>query len=256
MNISLADLRHTYTLVAGELLSAAHAESYALRRVAPHGLTNYAAINDVIGDNIFLPDGTVLMRGPASGARTTILACVRTIKSSAGMFAAAGKWVEHEEFENACYKKFDNKDTAANPCMPPDKNAEFNPFAPNPVGFRWFKGITLFSSEVQKTPDCGVYLGIFKVLSAAGGFKVMVNEHNRIAIPMIFLTESQLSEDEMIWMHGVRTREDKFNIDLLEGKQPNRGWLGPEMSGEEGASFPEKLWWAIDEAKARLGDIE
>ena len=39
---------------------------------------------------------------------------------------------------------------------------------------------------------------------------------------------------------------------LLEGKQPNRGWLGPEMSGEEGATFPEKLWWAIDEAKARL----
>lgn len=24
------------------------------------------------------------------------------------------------------------------------------------------------------------------------------------------------------------------------------------MSGEEGATFPEKLWWAIDEAKARL----
>jgi len=44
-----------------------------------------------------------------------------------------------------------------------------------------------------------------------------------------------------------------FEIDLLEGKQPNRGWLGPEMSGEEGATFPEKLWWAIDEAKARMG---
>jgi len=24
------------------------------------------------------------------------------------------------------------------------------------------------------------------------------------------------------------------------------------MSGEEGATFPEKLWWAVDEAKARL----
>merc|ERR1719478_139242 len=69
---------------------------------------------------------------------------------------------------------------------------------------------------------------------------------------MIFLTESQLSDDDTFWMHGVRTREEKFGIDLLEGKQPNRGWLGPEMSGEEGATFPEKLWWAIDEAKARL----
>jgi len=53
-------------------------------------------------------------------------------------------------------------------------------------------------------------------------------------------------------MHGVRVRQDMFNIDLLEGEQPNRGWLGPEMSGEEGATFPQKLWWAIDEAKARL----
>ena len=82
---------------------------------------------------------------------------------------------------------------------------------------------------------------------------------------------------------GVRIRETR-KIDLLEGKKPNRGWLGPEMSGEEvsaataeestaeestavagsmpihrwrssatqGATFPEKLWWAIDEAKARL----
>ena len=210
-------------------------------------------LRELLGDQDlgFVYDSPICMTA-ASGARTTILACVRTIKSSAGMFAAAGKWVEHEEFENACYKKFDNKDTAANPCMPPDKNAEFNPFAPNPVGFRWFKGITLFSSEVQKTPDCGVYLGIFKVLSAAGGFKVMVNEHNRISIPLIFLTETQLDEKDTMWMHGVRTREEAFNIDLLEGKQPNRGWLGPEMSGEEGATFPEKLWWAIDEAKARL----
>merc|ERR1719198_516969 len=69
---------------------------------------------------------------------------------------------------------------------------------------------------------------------------------------MIFLTETQLGEEDTKWMHGVRIREEKFKIDLLEGKQPNRGWLGPEMSGEEGATFPEKLWWAIDEAKARL----
>merc|ERR1719231_644121 len=69
---------------------------------------------------------------------------------------------------------------------------------------------------------------------------------------MIFLTETQLVDEDRTWMHGVRVREDMFGIDLLEGKQPNRGWLGPEMSGEEGATFPEKLWWAVDEAKARL----
>merc|ERR1719240_1141793 len=69
---------------------------------------------------------------------------------------------------------------------------------------------------------------------------------------MIFLTETQLDGNDKQWMHGVRIREEMFGIDLLEGKQPNRGWLGPEMSGEEGATFPEKLWWAVDEAKARL----
>ena len=56
----------------------------------------------------------------------------------------------------------------------------------------------------------------------------------------------------MNWLQGVRTRESK-GIDLLEGKKPNLGWLGPEMSGEEGATFKEKLWWAIDEGKVRLG---
>jgi len=187
----------------------------------------------------------------ASGAKTTLIVCVKKLE---GQKAVPGfKYVQHEEFENACYKAFDNKDTDGSPCAPPDKNEEYNPFAANPVGFRWFKGVTLFTKEVLKIPDKGVYLGIFKVLSAAGGFKVMVNEHNRISIPLIFLTESQLSEDDTFWMHGVRTREEKFGIDLLEGKQPNRGWLGPEMTGEEGATFPEKLWWAIDEAKTRLG---
>jgi len=53
-------------------------------------------------------------------------------------------------------------------------------------------------------------------------------------------------------MHGVRVRWSR-GIKLLEGQKPNRGWLGPEMSGEDGATLPEKLWWAIDEAKARLG---
>jgi len=112
--------------------------------------------------------------------------------------------------------------------------------------------VTLFTQEVLKAPDKGVYLGIFKVCSTTDGFKIMVNEHNRISIPMIFLTETQLNAADTKWMHGVRIREDMFKIDLLEGKQPNRGWLGPEMSGEEGATFPEKLWWAIDEAKSRL----
>merc|ERR1719453_2235238 len=70
---------------------------------------------------------------------------------------------------------------------------------------------------------------------------------------MIFLTENQLDDDEKFWMHGVRIRQEKFGIDLLEGKKPNMGWLGPEMSGEEGATFPEKLYWAVDEAKSRLG---
>ena len=104
---------------------------------------------------------------------------------------------------------------------------------------------------MNATPEKGVYLGILKVLSSTDGFKIMVNEHNRIMIPLIFISCSQLSGDELTWMSGVRVRESR-GIDLLEGKKPNRGWLGPEMSGEEGATFPEKLWWAIDEAKARL----
>jgi len=188
------------------------------------------------------------------GAKTTLLVCVRYCKDGAKPAAAlaGGKWTGHEDFENACYKRFDAKDTVGSPCMPPDKNAEFNPFAANPVGFRWFKGITLYTKEVLKAPDTGVYLGVFKVLSVPGSFQVMVNEHNRTNIPMIFLTETQLSDDDKFWMHGVRCREDHFQIDLLEGKKPNQGWLGPEMSGEEGATFPEKLWWAIDEAKARM----
>merc|ERR1719217_312862 len=173
----------------------------------------------------------------ATGARTTLICAVKSMPAKKDY--AGCSWVDHE-------------DTVANPCAPPPKNQEFNPFAPNPVGYRWFKGITLFTKEVSKIPEKGVYLGIFKVLSASGGFKVMVNEHNRIMIPLIFLTETQLNDEDKTWMHGVRTREEMFKIDLLEGKQPNRGWLGPEMSGEEGATFPEKLWWAIDEAKARL----
>ena len=98
---------------------------------------------------------------------------------------------------------------------------------------------------MSKIPDKGVYLAVFKVCSTPTGFKIMVNEHNRIMIPIIFISCTQLPADELKWMQGVRVRESK-GIDLLEGKKPNRGWLGPEMSGEEGATFPEKLWWAID----------
>jgi len=191
-----------------------------------------------------------IMQVDANGFQSIILPCVRLLKKSGGQLMP-GKWVVHEEFENEHYKKFANIDTDASPFKAPDSSAEFNPFAANPVGKRWFKGVTLFTKEVTKLPDKGVYLGVFKVYSSTSGFMIMVNEHNRITIPMIFLTENQLSEEEKIWMHGVRIRE-QYGIDLLEGKQPNRGWLGPEMSGEEGANFPEKLWWAIDEACARL----
>jgi len=160
-------------------------------------------------------------------------------------------WVDFEVFENANLKAFCGVDTDANPCKAPNKNEEFNPFAANPVGSRWFKGVTLYTAQVSKTPDKGVYLGIMKVLSGTTGFSIMVNEHNRINIPLIFLTCTQLTPEELTWLAGVRIRQNR-GIDLLEGKKPNRGWLGPEMSGEEGATFPEKLWWAIDEAKARL----
>jgi len=185
-----------------------------------------------------------------SGAPFIVILVVKKMKAEVAVPGL--KYVAHEDFENAMYKACDGKDTDADPCMPPKKGEEFNPFAANPVHHRWFKGVTLYIKEVLKVPDKGVYLGIFKVCSTTDGFKIMVNEHARIMIPMIFLTESQLTPEESKWMHGVRIREDQFKIDLLEGKQPNRGWLGPEMSGEEGATFPEKLWWAIDEAKARL----
>jgi len=174
-----------------------------------------------------------------------MVVAVKRLKTEVS-FGEGFEWVVHDDFEKANISQY------AGATFEADKGGEFNPFAPNPVGPRWFKGVRLFTKEVGKIPDKGVYLGIFKVLSSTDGFKVMVNEHNRIGIPMIFLTESQLDANDEFWMKGVRCREEQFQIDLLEGKQPNRGWLGPEMSGEEGATFPEKLWWAIDEAKARL----
>jgi len=185
----------------------------------------------------------------------TMICCVRSLPAQQ-KFGSFNTWKVFEDFENVSYPKhlgISDKNTA------PDKNAEFDPFAANPVGHRWLKGITLYSAQVNRQPDKGVYLGIFKVLSTPTGFKVMVNEHNRIMIPITFLTENQMGPDELKWLNGVRVRKDKGeaghkddDMCLLSGKAPNRGWLGPEMSGEDGATLPEKLWWACDEAKARL----
>ena len=55
---------------------------------------------------------------------------------------------------------------------------EFDPFAPDPVGFRWFKGVTLFTAAVSRIPDRGVYLAVFKVCSTPTGFKIMVSGRN------------------------------------------------------------------------------
>jgi guanine nucleotide-binding protein subunit alpha len=185
-------------------------------------------------------------------SNTTIIPVVRLLPSKDAVpVKGPWGWVTHETFEDAHLKQFAGVDTAAKPCKAPDKNAEFNPFAANPVGDRWFKGVTLFTAQINRIPDKGVYLGVMKIVSTTGGFKIMVNEHNRIMIPLIFLTCTQLPPDELKWMQGVRIRQNK-KIDLLEGKKPNMGWLGPEMSGEEGATFAEKMWWAIDEGKSRL----
>jgi hypothetical protein len=187
-----------------------------------------------------------------TSSKHTLLVCVKKLTEStmSGPWGLGfkGTWVVHEEMENPHYQAYEGAVEKVDNVQV----GEFNPFAPNPVGFRWFKGVYLFQEQCAKIPDKGVYLGIFKVVSTPFGFKIMVNEHNRIMIPIIFLTESQLDEDEKLWMHGVRIREN-FGIDLLEGGKPNLGWLGPEMSGEEGATFKEKLSWAVGEAKSRMG---
>jgi len=197
------------------------------------------------GDLGFVYDAPVFLESK----KITLVVCVLNRESSEAP-APKFKWAStHEEFENLHYPEFDGR--LKGDCKAPDKNEEFNPFAANPVGARWFKGVTLFTAAVSAIPDKGVYLGLLRVCSSSSGFQIMVNEHNRIMIPMIFLTCTQLTPDELKWMQGVRVRWSK-GVKLLEGQKPNRGWLGPEMSGEEGATFPEKLWWAIDEAKARL----
>ena len=187
--------------------------------------------------------------------KLTLILCLRKLPKAEALPGApkmSMEWRVHEEFEDATYLKYSGRDTAAAPCKPPPKDKEFNPFAANPVRFRWFKGAVLFNSQVEKIPQRGVYLGILRVVSTTSGFKVMVNEHNRVMIPHIFLTSHQLTEEERTWMHGVRVRWER-GTPLLEGATPNRGWLGPEVTGEDGATFREKLWWAIGEAKERLG---
>ena len=129
--------------------------------------------------------------GPLKGSRHTLLVCVRRCDAPdlIGPFGCGfkGAWVEHEAFENAHYHAFAGEDTLARPVPPPTKGEEFDPFAPNPVGFRWFKGVTLFTAAVSRIPDRGVYLAVFKVCSTPTGFKIMVNEHNRVMIPIIYV---------------------------------------------------------------------
>ena len=72
-----------------------------------------------------------------------------------------------------------------------------------------------------------MYLGISKVVSTTEGLKIMVvNEHNRIMIPTIFISESQLGTEEVNWLQGVRTRESK-GIDLLEEKSRTSAGSAP-----------------------------
>ena len=70
-----------------------------------------------------------------SGHKTTVILLVKRCRQKPA--APAGyMWVQHEAFENACYKEFAGVDTDKKPCEPPPKNVEFNPFAPNPTGHR------------------------------------------------------------------------------------------------------------------------
>lgn len=204
------------------------------------------------GDLGFLYDQPIVL-GEKNPITVILAVNLKPDSSYAGPYGLGfkGSWVVHEDFENPHYKRFCGVDTDANPVKAPAKGEEFDPFAANPVDFRWFKGVGLFTKAVTNIPDKGLYLGVFTVVSTPTGFKIMVNEHNRIMIPTLFVSENQLNDDEQKWMHGVRIRENA-GIDLLEGGKKNMGWLGPEMSGEEGATFKEKLDWAVGEQKARF----
>ena len=86
----------------------------------------------------------------------------------------------------------------------PKKGEEFDPFAPNPVGFRWFKGVTLFTAAVSRIPDRGVYLAVFKVCSTPTGFKIMVNEHNRVMIPIMSRLMNEPGRYRFAYLRALR----------------------------------------------------
>ena len=99
---------------------------------------------------------------------------VRKLDASGECAAPGTAWVDIEEFESAAYLKYDG---CSDPCPPPAKGEEFNPFAADPSKHRWFKGIMQFTACTLALPSKGVYLGICKVVSTTEGFKIMVNEH-------------------------------------------------------------------------------
>ena len=99
---------------------------------------------------------------------------VRKLDASGECPAPGTAWVDIEEFESAAYLKYDG---CSDPCPPPAKGEEFNPFAADPSKHRWFKGIMQFTACTLALPSKGVYLGICKVVSTTEGFKIMVNEH-------------------------------------------------------------------------------
>ena len=62
---------------------------------------------------------------------------VRKLDASGECPAPGTAWVDIEEFESAAYLKYDG---CSDPCPPPAKGEEFNPFAADPSKHRWFKG--------------------------------------------------------------------------------------------------------------------
>ena len=194
-----------------------------------------------------------------SHSGVTLLICVRRLKTRTRfpLAASVGKdkktstliaWENHEAFERSVYKQLDN---VVAPCDEPSLELP-DPFAPHPVGHRWFRGITLFVRAATAVPTRGVYLGLLRLVSTTQGMKVMVNEHNRVMVPHLLLSGLPLSQDEAHWLRGVRVRWER-GYSLLQDESPNLTWLGPEVTGDDGASFPQKFWWAIHELRQRLG---
>ena len=63
----------------------------------------------------------------------------------------------------------------------------------------------------------------------------MVNEHNRVMIPHICRSSRRRADARRAWAHGARVRWER-GVPLLEGATPNRGWLGPEVTGGGGGA--------------------